>query len=285
MTSVRDQAVAFTCEGETLIGVLCTPADHVAHDLALVIVVGGPQYRVGAHRQFVELSRHIAAAGHAVLRFDTRGMGDSTGRHPGFEGLGADIESAIDALQAQQPQVRRVALWGLCDGASASAIYVAQRRDPRVVALAMLNPWVRSADSLARTQLRHWYLRRLMQRSFWTALLRGGIGLRAVHDLAANAWQGLGRPSAAQGDFRARMLVGAQAVPGPVLVHLADNDQTAQEFAGVLAGTQGWRQLQSSGRLRSVRLVQADHTLTSPAARRAVEQDVAALLATLARPT
>ena len=39
----------------------------------MVIVVGGPQYRAGSHRQFTLLARHIAAAGYPVLRFDARG--------------------------------------------------------------------------------------------------------------------------------------------------------------------------------------------------------------------
>ena len=43
---------------------------------AVLVVVGGPQVRAGSHRHFVQLARHLATHGHAVMRFDVRGMGD-----------------------------------------------------------------------------------------------------------------------------------------------------------------------------------------------------------------
>ena len=42
---------------------------------------------------------------------------------------------------AAAPQVQRVALFGLCDGASAAAMYADRVDDPRVIQLLMLNPW------------------------------------------------------------------------------------------------------------------------------------------------
>ena len=48
-------------------------------------MVGGPQYRVGSHRQFTLMARAFAAAGYPVLRFDYRGIGDSEGESRGFE--------------------------------------------------------------------------------------------------------------------------------------------------------------------------------------------------------
>lgn len=286
VTDWQELPLVFDCQGETLVGLITAPAAHRAQQpglVALLVVVGGPQYRVGAHRQFVELARHVAAAGHVAMRFDARGMGDSTGNHPGFEHLDVDIASAIDALQQQHPRVRRVVLWGLCDGASASALYLAEQPDARVAALSLLNPWVRGTETLARAQLRHWYVQRLLQPSFWRKLLRGGVGLQAARRLLANTRHGLAKPVAPVGDFRARMLAGAQALDGPLLVHLAERDGTAQEFAGLLSSTPGWRRLQADGRLRTVDLPEADHTLTAEAARRQLAQDVTALLDDLAK--
>ena len=45
---------------------------------AVVIVVGGPKYGVGSHRQFVTTARYVAAAGYPVLRFDYPSKGDSS---------------------------------------------------------------------------------------------------------------------------------------------------------------------------------------------------------------
>ena len=115
---MNEQAIGFDCRGERLVAVLHPGADDARR--GVVIVVGGPQYRVGSHRQFVMLARHLARAGVPVLRFDYRGMGDSEGSHPGFEHVGPDIEAAIDLLCARAPSVREIILWTLCDAASAA---------------------------------------------------------------------------------------------------------------------------------------------------------------------
>lgn len=143
------------CGGERMLGILALPA--VPADIGIVLVVGGPQTRVGSHRQFVLLSRRLAASGYAVLRFDYRGMGDSSGEQRGFEQVDEDIGAALDALQVTAPSVRRFVLWGLCDAASAALLYWRRTRDRRIAGFCLANPWVRSAATLARTQVRHYY--------------------------------------------------------------------------------------------------------------------------------
>ena len=68
-----EETTVFACAGDTLMGILAKP--ETPADTGVIVIVGGPQYRVGSHRQFVLLSRALAAAGYAVLRFDYRGMG------------------------------------------------------------------------------------------------------------------------------------------------------------------------------------------------------------------
>ena len=152
-----DRALRFDCEGESLVGILHQPAaDQAGQALAVVIVVGGPQVRAGSHRQFVQVARALAGDGYPVLRYDVRGMGDSSGALRSFEHLTPDISAAIDQVLMQCPQVRQVVLWGLCDGASASLLYLAERNgDARIAGLCVLNPWLRSELSLARTQVQH----------------------------------------------------------------------------------------------------------------------------------
>ena len=113
------RSVVFTCRSETLVGIL----HEVPHKKArgVLIVVGGPQYRVGSHRQFVFLAQELARQGIPVFRFDYRGMGDSTGDLQGFEGIEADIRSAIDAFFASCSGLVEVTIWGLCDAATAAA--------------------------------------------------------------------------------------------------------------------------------------------------------------------
>ena len=67
--NISEEAVVFGFAGEKLVGVLARPerSDDVAEsELGMLVVVGGPQYRVGSHRQFLLLSRKVAAAGFPV---------------------------------------------------------------------------------------------------------------------------------------------------------------------------------------------------------------------------
>jgi exosortase A-associated hydrolase 1 len=261
--------------GEPLVGVLSHPPAPA--DTALLVIVGGPQYRIGSHRQFVQLARSVAAAGHAVLRFDVRGMGDSGGAQRSFETIGDDIAAAIDFLFATLPGLERVALWGLCDGASAALMYCDARRDPRIAGLCLLNPWVRSAQTLARTQVKHYYLQRLMQPGFWRKLLSGGVAFSALSGLLANvrAARGGGRASsaaAAQRPFQQRMASAWRDPARPILLLLSGDDYTAKEFIEATRADPAWAgALDRTGVVQHT-LAEADHTFSDPAAKRAVER-------------
>ena len=92
-------------------------------------------------------------------------MGDASGGARNFEECSTDIAVAIDTLFAQSPATKRVVLWGLCDAASAALIYLQERHDARVAGLILLNPWVRSAETLSKTHLKHYYGKRLLERT------------------------------------------------------------------------------------------------------------------------
>ncbi|MBK5930570.1 hydrolase 1, exosortase A system-associated [Halochromatium salexigens] len=197
-----ERALTFEVDGEQLLGIL-HPATAVAEPhRGLLLVVGGPQYRVGSHRQFLLLARHLAAAGIPVFRFDYRGMGDSSGPQRDFEQIDEDIRAAIDRFQAESPGLREVVIWGLCDAASAALFYAWQ--DPRVSGLVLLNPWVRTEEGLAKAYLKGYYLRRLLSRDFWTSLISGRVNpLNSIRSLAAMVRQvaGAGRASNASGSL------------------------------------------------------------------------------------
>ena len=139
--SGQERPVVFPCAGDDLCGIL-HPAPGPAQGVGMIVIVGGPQYRVGSHPQFLLLARELAAAGYPVLRFDYRGMGDSEGAFRGFEGIDEDIRAAIDAFCTEAPEVEQVVLWGLCDAASAAAFY--GHRDDRVAGMVLVKPWVRT---------------------------------------------------------------------------------------------------------------------------------------------
>lgn len=269
---LREETIAFNCQGERLIGIVSQPvllAPAGASDLALVVVVGGPQVRAGSHRQFTQLCRLIAAAGVIALRFDVRGMGDSSGTLRSFEHIDDDIAAAIGALQTHAPGVKRVVLWGLCDGASAALMYLQARADPRVAGLVLLNPWVRSAQTLARAHVKHYYWNRLGQREFWRKLLAGGVARKALGDLLGNLKAARGKVAGAADEatlsFQARMLKGAEDFSGPTLWVLSGQDYTAKEFAEMAAQQPRWQGVLKQSRAERLNMAEADHTFSTRA--------------------
>ena len=272
MNDCTEQALTFDCGGEALLGIVAAPAKP--RSTAVVLVVGGPQYRAGSHRQYTLLARRLAAAGFAVLRFDMRGMGDSGGAQRGFESVRDDIGAAIDALAHHQPAVRKIVLWGLCDAASAALLYCDETADPRVAALALVNPWVRSCTSEARTRVNHYYAQRLMQGEFWAKLLRGQVGATALAELGRNLRQSQAdapQPAAAA-TYQQRMAAAWRRFEGPLLLVLSGRDYTAKEFIDHASSDPAWRGTLDKPRLVRRDFVDADHTFSDAAARRALEE-------------
>lgn len=276
--SFEEVPLAFDCEGDWLVGVCCQPSAPLK--TGVLIIVGGPQYRAGSHRQFVLLARSLAAAGYPTLRFDCRGMGDSSGAPRGFEAINADIASALATFTQAQPGVERFVLWGLCDGASAALLYVGQAHDPRVVALCLANPWVRSDASLARTHVKHYYASRLAQRGFWVKLLSGGVGAAAVRDLADNLHRAVRKGSrrkptrrieSASVPFQLRMAEAWMRFEGGILLILSGKDLTAREFGDYTATASAWRGALTRRSVRRIELVEADHTFSNSADRACAE--------------
>jgi exosortase A-associated hydrolase 1 len=259
-----EEAITFACEGHTLLGIVTRP--EVPAQVGLVVIVGGPQYRVGSHRQFVQLARSAAQAGYAVLRFDYRGMGDSTGEQRDFLAVESDIAAAIDALCATAPSVQRVALWGLCDGASAALLYCGATGDARVQGLCLLNPWVRSEASLAKTHVKHYYTRRLMQKAFWAKLLRGRVALGALTSLWRNLAVAFSPVAANAGasrlPFQARMAAAWLSFEGPVLLLLSSEDYTAKEFLEHVGSNAAWAMALQKSTLMLHHVPDADHTFS-----------------------
>lgn len=300
---IDEQPLVFDCEGAACVGVLAGPAaGAAARDLGVLIAVGGPQVRTGSHRQFTLLARRLAAAGWPSLRFDTRGMGDSDGEFPGFEHLGPDLEAAAAALRRERPGLRGVVVWGLCDAASAAMMNL-----PRLAAAAagvqgcvLLNPWARHVDTYAATEVRSWYAQRLKDPAFWRKLASGGVDLRAAarelpSKLARMVAARLRRAGPASGggggggatladtaarhpDFRERMAAGVLAQPMPLLLLLAGRDFTADEFSAWAEAHPQLPALWQRPGVERAALPEADHTFSSAALRRQVEDATLAFL-------
>jgi exosortase A-associated hydrolase 1 len=266
---VRTQPVDFLCHSQTLSGMFHPGAQNA--EIGVVIVVGGPQTRVGSHRQFVLLARALAAAGYPCLRFDYRGMGDSEGEPRDFLEIQDDIRAAIDCLYAQTPSLKKAALWGLCDGASAAVFYAPG--DPRVAGLALLNPWIRTEAGAAAALLSDYYGQRIFSLDFWKKILSGKVNLLArvrefIMNLSTARQTSKTNPGPSLPERFAQGLIGFK---GQVLLVLSGNDLTAAEFRSALSSPPLQSAIENS-LLTHIELAEANHTFSSAEWREKVEK-------------
>lgn len=274
-----ERAFLFDCAGASSVGIVSLLAACPLPEIGLLILVGGPQYRVGSHRLFVKLARHAATEGLPAMRFDYRGMGDSWAAMQTFESVHDDLGAAVDAFMQQVPSLKRVVIWGLCDGASAACFYAP--RDKRVGGLILVNPWVHTPEGAAETRLKHYFLRRLLSKDLWHKLLVQRrlpkisalkVLLQALRQSVVARLKRLLMPRSTP-----RKQATAMPLPErtghdvlrsgvPVALALSEDDKIAREFEDQAMPTTPWRQVQSTQLIELAHLDHADHTVTAPQA-------------------
>jgi exosortase A-associated hydrolase 1 len=264
------------CEGAPQVGILHKPSS--VKDTAIVIVVaGGPQYRVGCARQIILWSRRLAEEGYAVLRFDYRGFGDSGGEFKGFEHIDADIKSAIDHLYSEVPGIENVVLWAECNAASSVMMYAWQ--DVRVKKLIMQNPWVRNEATQARTYIKHYYLMHIMQKSLWLKLLKFQFNPLTSLTSFINLWRcSLKSNASKEGDietgfselatYQEKMCEGLARFKGEVLLFMSGYSLIGKEFDELVHTTGRWQGVIKNTQLTRIDEPDADHTFS-----RAIDRD------------
>lgn len=279
---MSESALVIDCAGTPMVGILHRGSESARRGV-LIVVGGGPQYRVGGHRQLTLWARRLAAEGYPVLRFDYRGMGDAHGDFRGFEDVDADIQAAVDRFAAEVPGLQEIVLWGECDASSAILFYA--HRDARVKGIVLLNPWVRSAAVEAKAILRFYYLNRLMQPSFWGKVFSGRFNpfasassvlklLKQSRAAAASSAADAAPAGAALGaaldrnlPLPERMLLGAQRFKGAVMLVLSGRDLIAREFETLVAGSPAWKAQLQRPDLTRFDVPDGDHTFSSAAQR------------------
>lgn len=262
-----EEAFVFECHGNSLVAIATQPAQSACSN-GLLVVVGGPQYRVGSHRQFVQLSRALAESGISCLRFDCRGMGDSEGRTRDFTDIHEDIAAAVDAYFDRNRGLSDIVLWGLCDGATAAAFYAPE--DRRISGLVLLNPWVHTQKGEAKAYLKHYYWRRVTSAAFWRKLLIGDFNLgRAVRDASQLVKRVFPRKptsdgSVSQEDVSLPRVLHQSLTRRPVktLILLSGRDLVAQEFEDLISADRSWSRITEIVEIQ--RLPNSDHTFSDP---------------------
>ncbi|WP_448556514.1 hydrolase 1, exosortase A system-associated [Thalassotalea montiporae] len=272
-----EYAYTFSTNNQQLLSII--HAGEERNETGVLIVVGGPQYRVGSHRQFVQLARSLARSGYTTMRFDYTGMGDSQGKKAEFDSINDDINAAINALLAQQPQLKKIVIWGLCDAASAALIYAHQ--DPRIAGIVLLNPWLKSEQAKGKAMLKFYYLQRLLSKEFWRKLLAGQVNVSAsAREVRSFAKDSVTKSKSNELSYQQRMVKGLKQYQGKVLLILSGKDLTAKEFEQQAFTHKDWKKIKSTHCVTQ-RLASSDHTFSTREWKRQVENYTVEFLDTI----
>jgi pimeloyl-ACP methyl ester carboxylesterase len=273
--------------GGALFAILCRPSASAELDLAVIICnTGGDPHCAPVN---VDLARRLAAQGIASLRIDFAGLGDSVApgdseTHVLETNRRSDLVAAIDLIGAMG--YRRVAVQGLCSGAYHA--FHAAIVDPRVDAVILVNlpqfEWTAGAaievQALARQSPLE-ILRKIANIHAWRVLPRERLNLRG-RLIGLNVW--LTRHVSGLAQRYMRLLgfgehgkwvtenVAGLAQRAPILFLFSEGDVGIEALAQALPDAQVPPGV-------TVRVVpDLDHSITGPAMRRVVADQVISFL-------
>lgn len=214
------EVIGFDCDGDRLAATL----DHAEGRTGLLIVSGGNEIRIGAHRGMANLAQRVAAAGYPVLRYDRRGIGDSEGDNRGFLNSADDIAAAAHTFCQALP-VERIVGFGNCDAATGLALF---HQRAGIDALLLANPWVIEGESdlPSPAAIRARYAQRLRDPRQWLRLASGGVNIgKLVRGLRNSA-----QPPRRDNPLADAMGKALESSNAPTTILLAERDNTAIAF-------------------------------------------------------
>ena len=140
-------------DGTVLAGTLTRPKSVGPFPVAILISGSGPQDRDESlldHKPFWVLADYLSRRGFAVLRFDDRGVGNSTGKFENAttEDFARDVRSALSFVKAATSiDASRVGLIGHSEGGLVATLVAAENKDVAWVVL-MASPGVNGEEIL-----------------------------------------------------------------------------------------------------------------------------------------
>jgi hypothetical protein len=139
--SASDVTFASKADGVTLAGTLTVPPGSGPFPAVALATGSGPQDRdeqLAGHKPFAVLADHLTRNGFAVLRYDDRGFGKSTGVFATATSadFANDLEGALDFLLTRaEVDRKRVGLLGHSEGGILAPMVAARRKEVACIVL------------------------------------------------------------------------------------------------------------------------------------------------------
>lgn len=153
----KEEEVTFknNSAGNTLAGTLTYPENGSDFPVVILITGSGPQDRdetVFRHKPFLVLSDYLTRNGIAVLRFDDRGIGKSTGNYSAATSLdfSTDVVAAINYIKTRKEiDKKKIGLIGHSEGGMIAPMVASQNKDVAFIVL-MAGPGIPGKDILLK---------------------------------------------------------------------------------------------------------------------------------------
>ncbi|MBX2870528.1 MAG: alpha/beta fold hydrolase [Saprospiraceae bacterium] len=156
----KEEAVKYDnakAEGVTLAGTLTMPNTNGPHPAVVLISGSGPQNRdeeLVGHKPFLILADHLTRQGIAVLRYDDRGVEESTGDFATATSadFATDVEAAVAYLKTRKDiDASKIGLMGHSEGGLIAPMVAAESKDVAYIVL-LAGPGVSGTEILLLQQ-------------------------------------------------------------------------------------------------------------------------------------
>lgn len=154
----KDVAFKNTQDSIILAGTLTIPEGKGPFMVAIMITGSGPQDRneeILGHKPFLVIADHLAKENIAVLRFDDRGVGKSTGQFKGATSLDfvKDVEAAIAFLKTEKKiDSLKIGLIGHSEGGLIAPMVAAKPENNVAFSILLAGPGIRGKEIILMQQ-------------------------------------------------------------------------------------------------------------------------------------
>lgn len=277
--------ISFNLDGAVLHGTIDSPDNQSPGQAAktgLLIISGGNEIRSGAHAGQARLAHALCDKGYIVMRFDRRGIGDSSAENGGFLSSRHDIAAALDCFRAQCPELQNIIAFGNCDAASALILFQSHIGFDGLI---LANPWTVDEEAVgdqaagdqmdaepelpSAAAIRQRYWQKIKDPGALLRLFTGKVDLKKLAKGLNRARANNSQPAQLAGHLANE----CAAIKTPTAILLAEHDRTAMDFAAAW-GQDIFKTARNNPHIKVQKCKSASHSFADPASFEMLKQHI-----------